>query len=112
MTTSTVPIIEVSDKLLRRFVDRGHPRAAEAQAELARRAQDLDARIRARLDDPVDVALNGTPYVEAIRNVLAEADKIEATASEQPGMYLVGKAIADQFRNAIAAGLGITGGTR
>lgn len=27
----------------------------------------LADQIRARLDDPIDVALNGTPYVEAIR---------------------------------------------
>jgi hypothetical protein len=32
----------------------------------------LADEIRARLDDPIDVALNGTPYVDAIRAVLDE----------------------------------------
>lgn len=70
----------------------------------------LSGRIQARLDDVADVALNGDPYVQAIQNVLNECDRIEADAASQPGMGIVGKAIADQFRRAVAAGLGIESG--
>lgn len=37
--SSTVPMADVSTPLLRRFVERGHPRAVEAQAELDLREQ-------------------------------------------------------------------------
>lgn len=44
----------------------------------------------------------------AIRRVLARCDAIEAEAATKPGMEIIGKSIAEEFRREIAVGLLLT----
>lgn len=67
----------------------------------------LGEKIRARIDDPVDVTLNGTPYVEAIRKVLDLCDDIEIGVD---GPNTVGRTFAFEFRTAIGKAFGIQEG--
>jgi hypothetical protein len=41
--------------------------------------------INARLDDPVDVALNGWPYVEALRGVMREHRPVRSRSEHGDG---------------------------
>lgn len=58
--------------------------------------------IRARLNDPVDVALNGTPYVDAIRAVLDEC--VRLSSEDMGGMN---QAVGGHFLELLALGLGV-----
>jgi hypothetical protein len=49
---------------------------------------DLDAAIRERLDDPMDIVLNGDPYAEALRAVLELH-----VVTDAPGFYYESKPV-------------------
>lgn len=62
MTSTVVPVTEVATWVLQRMVDRGHPRAAEARAELGTRAQQLVDAPSHRLLARDLAAVLSTPY--------------------------------------------------
>lgn len=62
MTSTVVPITEVATWVLQRMVDREHPRAAEAAAELADRVQRLLSPASQRLLARDLAAVLSTPY--------------------------------------------------